>query len=165
MAMTGWRCVVGTVFTKSILNPSGFALECQTTNGLAATIDYMRVRRAEDWHFVDSLNQGLSPRHPIEACHGNLPEAPHRGYDSAEMLFAGVRDCDRILLPTKQVIDSWMNAWKTAKVILPFSYGHHVDHLQHIRTTLPASMTALYLCCRFDLGFDPMGQQVFECCQ
>lgn len=135
MAAAGWRCVVATVFTRSIPNPQGFALACQTAKGIAASIDYMQLRREEDQRYIDVLNQGLTPRHPIAIRHGDLPEAPHRGYASPDMLFAGVLDGDDILPVAKAVVDAWVNELRPAMVILPSGYGHHVDHLQVLAGT------------------------------
>lgn len=135
LAAAGWRCMVATVFTRSVLNPRGFALECQTMKGLAATVDYMQLRREEDQRYVATLNRGLAPQHPIALRHGDLPEAPHRGYESAAMLFGGVHGGDEILPSVKELIDAWIDELSPTLVVLPSGYGHHVDHLQVLAAT------------------------------
>ena len=47
-ARRGWRVVVATIFTGNVAQPTGFALACQLDKGLAADVDYMALRRAED---------------------------------------------------------------------------------------------------------------------
>jgi hypothetical protein len=135
MATTGWRCIVATVFSQSVPNPQGFARECQTSKGLSATVDYMKLRRKEDRQFIASLNQGLSPQYAIEYRHGNFPEAPHRGYHSADMLFGGLLCGDDILSEAKQLVDAWIVEWMPTMVILPSGYGYHVDHVQVLQAT------------------------------
>ncbi len=45
LGRAGWRVVVATIFTRSMPEPQGFALRCQTDKGLAPDIDYMALRR------------------------------------------------------------------------------------------------------------------------
>ena len=73
LARAGWRVVIATLFTRSVHPATGFALACQRDKGLADEVDYMALRRAEDVSAVACLG--------AEAWHGDLPEAPHRGYD------------------------------------------------------------------------------------
>ena len=87
LARAGHAVTVATVFTESVSRPAGFALRCQTDKGLAPDADYMAIRRAEDLAACARLG--------AEALHLDLPEAPHRGYDSPEALFAGVHSADR----------------------------------------------------------------------
>ena len=48
LADQGWRTVMVTAFTQSIVPAEGFALACQLDKGLAPDVDYMALRRAED---------------------------------------------------------------------------------------------------------------------
>ena len=49
LAGEGWKTILCTVFTKSVFNPQGFALDCQLDKNLAPEVDYMKLRRAEDF--------------------------------------------------------------------------------------------------------------------
>ena len=89
LAANGWQTILCTVFTQSAVNPKGFALECQLDKNLAPEVDYMKLRRAEDSCAAQILNVA-------ETLHLNFPEAPHRGYDSAPELFAGIKAGDDI---------------------------------------------------------------------
>ena len=113
---TGVKTVLLTVFTASVPDPQGFALACQTDKGIAPEVDYMALRRAEDERAAEIV--GVD-----EVIHLGLPEAPHRGYESADALFAGVRDDDAVDfdLPEADI------------VFVPEGIGGHVDHLQVIR--------------------------------
>lgn len=118
LADAGHEVTVVTCFTATVPDPQGFALACQTSKGLGPEVDYMAVRREEDRRAV----QLLSARH----LHLNLPEAPHRGYDSAAALFAGIRPHDDLDLSVLADLD--------ADVLLaPQGLGSHVDHLQVVR--------------------------------
>lgn len=120
LARSGWRVRVVTCFTASVDDPCPFALSTQLDKGLAADVDYMALRRAEDRAAQRRL--GLLP--PI---HLPLPEAPHRGYDSPRELFTPPRHDDtattelrRLLLPHLRSADL---------VLAPQAIGGHVDHL------------------------------------
>ena len=82
----GHRVVVATVFTQSVPNAAGFALACQTDKGIPPEIDYLALRRAEDAAACAVLG--------TEPVWLDLPEAPHRGYESPAALFAGVHTAD-----------------------------------------------------------------------
>ncbi|NJC28165.1 PIG-L deacetylase family protein [Neolewinella antarctica] len=117
------QCV--TVFTSSVLGPTGFALACQLDKGLAPEVDYMDLRRAEDRAACEHLGVGWE--------HLDFREAPHRGYDSAPALFTGIRatddlDTDRLLTELRERIERL----KPNEVLYPFGAGNHVDHLQLI---------------------------------
>ena len=121
LAAAGHEVSVVTCFTRSVPDPTGFALACQTDKGLAPDVDYMALRRAEDTAAMAVL--GARP------VHLDLPEAPHRGYTSAPDLFAGVHpddDVDRALEPLLRDLpgDVWL---------APQGIGAHVDHLQVLR--------------------------------
>lgn len=107
-----------TVFTASVPDPSGFALACQTDKGIAPEVDYMALRRAEDERAAEIL--GVD-----EVVHLGLPEAPHRGYDSAAALFGPVHPGDAIELDLPDA----------DLVFLPQGIGGHVDHLLVIEAT------------------------------
>ena len=74
LAAAGHECVLLTVFTQSVPDPTGFALACQLDKGLPPDVDYMALRRAEDHQAARRLGAA-------EVIHLDLPEAPHRGYD------------------------------------------------------------------------------------
>ena len=121
----GWAVTLATVFTRSVPDPSGFALACQTDKGLPPGVDYMALRRAEDGAAADHL--GVPAGHVL---HLDLPEAPHRGYGSAADLFAGVRPDDAgVADDVADVILPWAGA---DRVYYPLGLGDHVDHLHVI---------------------------------
>lgn len=114
------KIVVATVFTKSELNPVGFALACQLDKGLSAEADYMAIRRTEDIEW--------SKRIGAEVVHGAFAEAPHRGYNSAKELFGSA-------LPTDELeydLTSWFlelaQTFKPDAIFGPVGIGNHVDH-------------------------------------
>ena len=121
----GWKVDLVTMFTRSVADPSGFALACQTDKGLAPEADYMKIRRAEDLAAAACL--GLPPE---RVHHLDLPEAPHRGYDDAAALFAGVKSADR---GTGAAVSATVRGFGDAdRVYLPLGLGNHVDHLHVI---------------------------------
>ena len=119
----GWQLQLVTVFTASVANPQGFALACQLDKNLSPDVDYMALRRAEDAEFCRLA--GIA-----DYAHWPLPEAPHRGYNSAPELFAGIRENDEIW----RVIVEHLAAIETPDAVFaPQGLGNHVDHLQVIR--------------------------------
>jgi len=121
LADAGHDVTVVTCFTASVPDPTGFALACQTDKGLAPDVDYMALRRDEDRAAAAVV--GAVP------VHLPLREAPHRGYESAPALFAGVRPDDVVwqdVLATLRPYDAdlWLG---------PQGLGAHVDHLQVVR--------------------------------
>ena len=78
----GWQVRLCTVFTASVPDPQGFALACQMDKGLAADVDYMALRRAEDDEFARLAGV-------LDSIHLTYREAPHRGYSDAPDLFRG----------------------------------------------------------------------------
>jgi LmbE family N-acetylglucosaminyl deacetylase len=117
----GHDVTVLTVFTASVPSPTGFALACQTDKGLGPDVDYLALRRAEDVAAQAVLGTG----------HGHLPfrEAPHRGYDSAAALFAGVRPDDVVWQDVREALRPYdADLW-----LAPQGLGAHVDHLQVVR--------------------------------
>ena len=118
LADAGHEVTVLTCLTASVPEPAGFALACQTDKGLAADVDYMALRRAEDTAALAVLGAGQ--------VHLDLPEAPHRGYTGAADLFAGVHPGDDVW---RELADRL--AGHEADVWLaPQALGGHVDHLQ-----------------------------------
>jgi LmbE family N-acetylglucosaminyl deacetylase len=127
LAAGGWEAHLVTVFARTVPDPRGFALECQTSKGLAPGVDYMAVRRAEDAAAARALG-AASVRWLAHA------EAPHRGYHSAPALFAGVHDADR---------DAWRavaadlarlaDELAPALVFAPQAVGGHADHRHVVR--------------------------------
>ena len=134
----GWRCVLATVFTRSVPSPSGFALACQTNKGLPPDADYLAIRRAEDHAAAAVLGVAAG-----DVLHLDLPEAPHRGYSSAADLFAGVHEDDAATTDDVAALVRPL-AVDAERVYLPLGHGNHVDHLHVIRaaesTCDPASL-------------------------
>lgn len=122
----GWDTHLVTVFTRSMPDPQGFALRCQTDKGIAPEIDYMALRRAEDARFAEIVKQP-------GAQHWKFAEAPHRGYDSPPELFAGVHEGDEIWQPIAQQLQA-LGTFEC--VFAPQGLGNHVDHLHVIRAVL-----------------------------
>jgi LmbE family N-acetylglucosaminyl deacetylase len=122
LAAGGWHVTLVTVFTASVAHPIGFALRCQTDKGLAADVDYMALRRDEDRAAAEVL--GLA-----DVVHLPLAEAPHRGYDSAAALFAGVRPDDRAPAQIAAALGPVLDAAQPDRVLAPRGIGGHVDHL------------------------------------
>ena len=129
MAESGWRTILCTVFTKSVVNPKGFALRCQLDKNLAPEVDYMKLRRAEDSCAARILNVA-------ETLHLNFSEAPHRGYDSAPELFAGVKSGDEIWKPIAEHFALLDEVHEPEIVFAPQGLGNHCDHLQTIEAAL-----------------------------
>jgi len=125
LARTGWRVVLATVFTRSVPNPTGFALACQLDKGLPASADYMALRRAEDSKAAWVLG--------AEPLHLDLPEAPHRGYGSAPELFAGVKATDGVWREVAERLEGFIEQRSPEATFAPQALGNHADHLQVVR--------------------------------
>ncbi len=125
----GWQVALATAFTASVPDPRGFALACQTDKGLAPEVDYLALRRDEDAAFARILGVDI-----LEWL--GLPEAPHRGYDSAAALFAGVRPGDEVAAEVARGLDDLDARLRPALILGPQGVGNHVDHLQVIRALL-----------------------------
>ena len=121
----GWRVIMASAFTASVPNPQGFALACQLDKGLRADVDYMALRRNED--FLAARTLGAEPVW--------LPfrEAPHRGYDSAAALFGGTRPDDGIGLELVAAFAALIAAFRPDVILAPQAIGGHVDHVQVFR--------------------------------
>lgn len=132
----GWRVVLATAFTRSMPNPTGFALACQLDKGLGPAVDYMAVRRAEDRRAAEAL--GVGP--PVWL---DLPEAPHRGYGSAAELFAETRrEDDAVVATLTAAIQELATAVAPELVLAPQAIGGHVDHVQLVRALRRAAVAA-----------------------
>lgn len=131
LARRGWRTVLLTAFTRSVPDPRGFALACQLDKGLPPEADYMHLRRKEDRRAADILGAG-------EVVHLDLAEAPHRGYESAAALFAGVREEDEVWRPLAEELAGELERLGPRLVFAPQGLGSHVDHRQGIRALLLA---------------------------
>ena len=117
LADRGWHTVLLTVFTKSVAQPTGFALACQLDKGLPADADYMAIRREEDLRAAAILS--------FAAIHWlDLPEAPHRGYETAAELFGAVRSQDTIA----GAVLAGLSGFSPDLVLAPQCLGNHVDH-------------------------------------
>ena len=121
LSARGWRVVIATVFTGNVARPQGFALACQLDKGLPPDADYMALRRAEDEAACAAL--GAEPVH--------LPhlEAPHRGYDDAPALFAGVRADDDATDAVEASLRDLLATHRPALLLAPRCVGGHVDHV------------------------------------
>ena len=121
----GWDICHCTVFTKSVPNPVGFALRCQTDKAIAPDVDYMALRRREDDHFAEIM--GVK-----DIRHWDFAEAPHRGYESPAMLFAGIQNGDEIWKLIAERLQDLVREFDLTRVFAPQGLGNHVDHLQLI---------------------------------
>lgn len=131
LAAQGMHVVMVTAFTRSVHPASGFALACQRDKGLSDDIDYMALRRAEDVLAAEALGVGQ----PVWL---DLPEAPHRGYDSPAALFAGPHSGDDVAARLTPLLVPLIAA---ADIVLaPRGLGSHVDHGRVIRAVLDAGV-------------------------
>lgn len=126
LAALGWRCIVATVFTRSVARPTGFALACQLDKGLGPDVDYLALRRDEDRAFALAVD--------AETAWFDLPEAPHRGYASAAALFGPPRAADAIGPAVDACITACLDSTRPAQVFAPLGLGDHVDHVQVVRS-------------------------------
>jgi LmbE family N-acetylglucosaminyl deacetylase len=124
LARDGWTVTVCTAFTRSIPDPTGFALACQLDKGLPAEVDYMAVRRGEDAEACARL--GVVP-HWLD-----FAEAPHRGYGSAAALFAAPRGDDTVVAPLTEALRELLDPLPDL-LLAPQAIGGHVDHVQLVR--------------------------------
>jgi LmbE family N-acetylglucosaminyl deacetylase len=140
LADAGWRTVLVTAFTRSIIPATGFALACQLDKGLTAEVDYMALRRAEDLVAAERL--GFD-----EVVWLDLPEAPHRGYESAPELFAVLHPEDDVVTPLTGCFRQLQVNYNPDLVLAPQGLGGHVDHRQVIAAVLgafPLARVAFY---------------------
>jgi len=117
----GWRVVVVTAFTASVPSPQGFALACQLDKGLPGDVDYLAIRRREDEDFA--ARAGVAATVWLD-----LPEAPHRGYDSATALFGAFARVDDVAPVLADRLGRSVGAEQPDLVFAPQALGAHVDH-------------------------------------
>ena len=129
LARSGWHTVLATVFTRSVPDPAGFALACQTDKGLPPEVDYMALRREEDREAAEHLGAG-------KRIWLDLPEAPHRGYGSAAAMFAGVSEEDEVWREVAENLRGLLEAHAPDVLFAPQALGEHADHLQVVRAVL-----------------------------
>ena len=123
LADAGWRTVLVTAFTRSVVPATGFALACQLDKGLPPDADYMALRRDEDRRAADII--GFDEVRWLD-----LPEAPHRGYHSAPALFGAVRGDDDVARPLTAAFVALAAELRPDLVATPQGLGNHVDHQQ-----------------------------------
>ncbi len=128
-ARQGWRVLVATCFTGNVAQPTGFALACQLDKRLPPDIDYMALRRAEDFAACQAIGAGF--------VHLPFLEAPHRGYDSAAALFAGRLPDDDIASGLAPALEALIAAENPDRIFGPMAIGSHADHLV-VRSVLEA---------------------------
>ena len=131
LADAGWRVCMATAFTRSIHPAQGFALACQLDKGLPAETDYMALRRQEDRNAAAHL--GVTDLRWLD-----LPEAPHRGYDSAAALFGPIHGHDTIANDLALLLKNLVADLHPDLVLAPQGLGNHVDHRQMIRAIMDA---------------------------
>jgi LmbE family N-acetylglucosaminyl deacetylase len=115
------RFIVATAFSKSVNSYSSFALACQLDKGLSADEDYMAIRKKEDTVWAKAIG--------IEAIYGELPEAPHRGYNSAAELFGSLLPEIDLREHLFKWIEHLLRQHKPLALLSPLSIGNHVDHI------------------------------------
>ena len=126
LARSGWHTILATVFTRSVPDPTGFALACQTDKGLSPEVDYMAIRREEDREAAEHLGVG-------EHLWLDLLEAPHRGYGSAAAMFASVPEEDEVWREVAGSLGRLLDAHVPDALFAPQALGEHADHLQVVR--------------------------------
>ncbi|RZK52796.1 MAG: PIG-L family deacetylase [Hymenobacter sp.] len=140
LAQAGWQCVLLTVFTRSVPNPTGFALACQTDKGLGPEVDYLALRRQEDTAAAQHL--GATAVRWLD-----LPEAPHRGYHSPAALFADLSPTDAIGRELTALLADELAATAPQLVFAPQGLGLHVDHrqvMQAVRAVVPPALPVFW---------------------
>ena len=130
----GWHTVLATVFTRSVVPASGFALACQLDKGLAADLDYMALRRDEDRRAAAIV--GFADTRWLD-----LLEAPHRGYHAAPALFGDVLAEDSVALELSATFVALAAELQPDVVLVPQGLGNHVDH-QHVLAAARSSFRA-----------------------
>lgn len=139
LAGRGWQVIMATVFTRSVHPAYGFALSCQRDKGLADDVDYMALRRAEDAAAAALIG--------AQALWLDLPEAPHRGYQSAAALFGDYHPNDAIEIELAAALRGAIADTAPDLVLGPAALGAHVDHrrvLDALRAAVDDRATALW---------------------
>ncbi|MDO9712179.1 PIG-L deacetylase family protein [Paracraurococcus lichenis] len=138
LAAGGWTVTLCTAFTRSVPDPTGFALACQLDKGLGAEVDYMALRRAEDAAACAALGA-----RPLWL---DLPEAPHRGYRDARALFAAPLAADHVAAPLAAALAPLLDPAPDL-LLAPQAIGGHVDHVllvRALRAVLPPGLPVLW---------------------
>jgi LmbE family N-acetylglucosaminyl deacetylase len=125
LADAGWNVCLATAFTRPVHPASGFALDCQLDKGLGPEVDYMALRQEEDQVAADIL--GVADLRWL-----GLPEAPHRGYESAAALFGPLLADDGVWRSLADIIAGLVGELAPDLVLGPQGLGNHVDHRQMI---------------------------------
>ena len=123
LSAEGHKVEILTCFTKSVKNPKGFGLACQLDKNLSADVDYMQLRRDEDREAYRIIG--------AEPLWLDLPEAPHRGYNSAKELFEGIKAGDQIQRELFPQLKDKISGLRPDYIFSPVGIGNHVDH-QHV---------------------------------
>ncbi|WP_426061227.1 PIG-L deacetylase family protein [Hymenobacter sp. B1770] len=140
LAQAGWQCILLTVFTRSVPNPTGFALACQTDKGFGPEVDYLALRRQEDTRAGHHLGAA-------KARWLDLPEAPHRGYHSPAALFTDLLPTDAVSQALVPLLAAELSATAPKLVFAPQGLGLHVDHrqvMQALCAVVPPSLPVLW---------------------
>ena len=130
----GWRTVMVTAFTRSVVPAAGFALACQLDKGLPPDVDYMALRRDEDRVAASVI--GIQDLRWLD-----LLEAPHRGYHSAPALFGGVHEGDAVADELAPLFGALAAELEPDLVLAPQGLGNHVDHQHVVAAALQAFAT------------------------
>ena len=140
LADAGWETVLVTVFTRSVVPATGFALACQLDKGISQDVDYMARRRAED-----QAAAGIVGFRHVRWM--DLLEAPHRGYGAAPALFGSLHEYDAVGIDLVAGLMALAAEFRPDLVLAPQGLGNHVDHQQVIAAALlsfPADRLAFY---------------------
>lgn len=113
--------IVATAFSKSVYTLSEFALACQLDKGLSVDDDYMDIRKNEDLRWAAAMG--------VHTFYGELPEAPHRGYDSAAALFGPLLPEIEVRMQLFQWVTSLLRHHEPRALVSPLGIGNHVDHI------------------------------------
>jgi LmbE family N-acetylglucosaminyl deacetylase len=138
LVQAGWDVAVCTLFTRTVANPSSFAMACQLDKGIGPDLDYMAIRRAEDTQACKKL--GVSP------IWLDFPEAPHRNYDRPAALFGDLHSSDNVHLKVAAELKLILQ-FRPDVVLAPQAIGGHVDHVQAVRAlriSLPEDLPILW---------------------
>ena len=138
LVRSGWDVTICTAFTRSVANPTGFALACQLDKHLPADVDYMALRRQEDAEACQRV--GCRP------VWLPFPEAPHRGYNDARALFGPLQGDDDVGGSLADALHDMLMPLPDL-VLAPQAVGGHVDHVQLVlalRRVVAASIDVLW---------------------
>ena len=140
LADLGWETVLATVFTRSVVPATGFALECQLDKGLSPDVDYMALRRAEDQAAARLLS--FTTVRWLD-----MLEAPHRGYNAPPELFGDIHESDSVHVELASQFMTLAAEFRPDLILAPQGLGRHVDHQQVVAAacrSFPADRTAFY---------------------